>query len=89
MERLEIKVRPLTFGGLEHYFDGHTTISPKSNSAIEAIDSALFDLDAVEVGEIPDHLRDAHYAGGEKAGAGEKHQHFVFPARSEPSPLFR
>jgi len=31
MERLEIKVRPLTFGGLEHYFDGHTTISPQSN----------------------------------------------------------
>ena len=31
MERLEIKVRPLTFGGLEHYFDGHTTIEPKSN----------------------------------------------------------
>ena len=31
MERLEIKVRPLTFGGLEHYFDGHTTISPESN----------------------------------------------------------
>ena len=30
MERLEIKVRPLTFGGLEHYFDGHTTIKPKS-----------------------------------------------------------
>lgn len=31
MERLELKIRPLTFGGLEHYFDGHTTISPKSN----------------------------------------------------------
>ena len=31
LERLEIKVRPLTFGGLEHYFDGHTTIDPKSN----------------------------------------------------------
>ena len=31
MEKLELKVRPLTFGGLEHYFDGHTTIKPKSN----------------------------------------------------------
>ncbi|MBO5183017.1 MAG: DUF87 domain-containing protein [Bacilli bacterium] len=31
MERLEIKVRPLTFGGLENYFDGHTTIAPKSD----------------------------------------------------------
>lgn len=45
-------------------------ISPKSNSAIEAIDSALFDLDAVDVGEIPDHLRDAHYAGAKKLGHG-------------------
>ena len=34
MEKLEIKVRPLTFGGLEHYFDGHTTISPKSDFII-------------------------------------------------------
>lgn len=31
MEKLEIKVRPLITGGLEHYFNGHTTISPKSN----------------------------------------------------------
>ena len=31
MEKLELKVRPLISGGLEHYFDGHTTISPKSN----------------------------------------------------------
>ena len=31
LERLEIKIRPLTFGGLETYFDGHTSISPKSD----------------------------------------------------------
>ena len=31
MEKLEIKVRPLITGGLEHYFNGHTTISPKTN----------------------------------------------------------
>ncbi len=30
MERLELKVRPLT-KELKYYFDGHTTISPKSN----------------------------------------------------------
>ena len=34
MEKLEIKVRPLTFGGLETYFDGHTTIAPKSDFII-------------------------------------------------------
>ena len=31
MEKIEIKVRPLISGGLEHYFNGHTTISPRSN----------------------------------------------------------
>lgn len=31
MEKLELKIRPLITGGLEHYFNGHTTISPKSN----------------------------------------------------------
>ena len=30
MERLELKVRPLT-KELKYYFDGHTTISPKSD----------------------------------------------------------
>lgn len=34
MEKLEIKVRPLVSGGLEHYFDGHTTISLKSNFVV-------------------------------------------------------
>ena len=34
MEKLEIKVRSLVSGGLEHYFDGHTTISPKSNFVV-------------------------------------------------------
>lgn len=31
MEKLEIKVRPLINGGLEHYFDGKTSIKPQSN----------------------------------------------------------
>ena len=52
LERLEIKIRPLTYGGLEHYFDGHTTITPKSNfivfnireliNAEENVKNALF-----------------------------------------------
>ena len=52
MERLELKVRPLTYGGLEHYFDGHTTITPQSNfivfnireimNAEENVKNALF-----------------------------------------------
>ena len=31
MERLEMKLRPLVSGGLEYYFNGHTTIEPQSN----------------------------------------------------------
>lgn len=38
-------------------------LSPKSNSAITAIDNALADIRAGKAGEVPDHLRDAHYAG--------------------------
>ncbi len=34
--------------------------SPKSNSAYEAIEAALADLDKVDVGQIPDHLCDTH-----------------------------
>ena len=45
-------------------------ISPKSNSCIEAIDNALADLDKIDVGEIPTHLRDAHYAGAKTFGHG-------------------
>ena len=43
---------------------------PKSNSAIMAIDSALADLDNIETGDIPLHLKDAHYAGAKNLGRG-------------------
>ena len=38
-------------------------LSPKSNSAVTAIDAALADIRQGSVGDVPDHLRDAHYAG--------------------------
>ena len=37
-------------------------LSPKSNSAVTAIDAALADIRQGSVGDVPDHLRDAHYA---------------------------
>lgn len=43
---------------------------PKSNSAIMAIDSALSDLDKIDTGDIPDHLKDAHYSGAACLGRG-------------------
>ena len=45
-------------------------LSPKSNSAIMAIDSALSDVRSKNVGNIPDNLKDAHYKGAEKLGHG-------------------
>lgn len=45
-------------------------LSPKSNSAIIAIDSALSDIQKGSIGEIPDHLKDAHYKGAKDLGRG-------------------
>lgn len=45
-------------------------LSPKSNSAIMAIDAALADVRAGNYGDVPDHLRDAHYQGDKKLGRG-------------------
>ncbi|MCL2367927.1 MAG: replication-associated recombination protein A, partial [Oscillospiraceae bacterium] len=44
--------------------------APKSNSGICAIDAAMTDIQRGSSGEIPDHLKDAHYAGAKKMGRG-------------------
>lgn len=53
------------------------SLSPKSNSAIMAIDSALSDIRKGQVGQIPDHLRDGHYKGAKELGRaiGYKYPH--------------
>lgn len=43
---------------------------PKSNSAILAIDKALSDLENSNCGDIPMHLKDAHYSGATSLGGG-------------------
>ena len=48
--------------------------SPKSNSAISAIDEALADLKIGNVGDIPKHLRDAHYGGAKDLGIGTEYK---------------
>lgn len=45
-------------------------LSPKSNSAIMAIDEAMADIRKGNYGEIPAYLRDAHYQGAKKLGRG-------------------
>ncbi|CZR05171.1 replication-associated recombination protein A [Trichococcus ilyis] len=50
-------------------------LSPKSNSAYLALDSALADVRAGKSGEIPDNLRDSHYSGANKLGRGIGYQY--------------
>ncbi len=45
-------------------------LSPKSNSAIMAIDAALSDIQKGIGGEVPDHLKDAHFKGAKELGRG-------------------
>lgn len=44
--------------------------APKSNSGACAIDSALQDIENIDTGDIPDHLKDAHYKGSAALGHG-------------------
>jgi putative ATPase len=45
-------------------------LSPKSNSAVLAISEAISDIQNGNIGEVPDHLRDAHYKGAQELGRG-------------------
>ena len=45
-------------------------LSPKSNTAYKALDAALSDIRSGKSGDIPAHLKDAHYTGAAKLGRG-------------------
>jgi len=45
-------------------------LSPKSNTAYKALDQALSDIRNGKSGDIPNHLKDAHYAGAKTLGRG-------------------
>jgi putative ATPase len=47
----------------------------KSNSVILAIDAAAEDVRANRTLAVPEHLRDAHYAGAQKLGHGEGYKY--------------
>lgn len=50
--------------------------SPKSNSSYLAINSAVSDLNNKNIGDIPLHLKDAHYSGASNLGVkGYKYPH--------------
>lgn len=45
-------------------------LSPKSNSAYQALDAAIADIRQGKSGDIPLHLKDAHYQGAKALGRG-------------------
>lgn len=49
--------------------------APKSNSAIMAIDLALEDVSSGNYGDIPKHLKDAHYEGAKALGNGNDYKY--------------
>lgn len=50
-------------------------LSPKSNSAISAIDHAMDRIHQGNYGSIPQHLKDAHYKGAAKLGHGTDYKY--------------
>ncbi len=54
----------------------HAALAPKSNAVMLGIGEALADVRSGRVGEVPAHLRDAHYAGAAKLGHGLE---YVYP----------
>ena len=48
----------------------YCALAPKSNAAYNAINRAIADVRAGASGQVPVHLRDAHYAGAEQFGHG-------------------
>ena len=50
-------------------------LAPKSNAVIKAIDAASADVRAGKIGQVPPHLRDAHYGGSKKLGHGTTYEY--------------
>ena len=67
--------------------------APKSNAVITGIDRALGDVRAGRAGQVPAHLRDAHYAGAQALGHGKgylyphDYPHAVVAQQYLPDPL--
>ncbi|MGX7132515.1 replication-associated recombination protein A [Enterococcus songbeiensis] len=50
-------------------------LSPKSNSAMMALDDAIADIRSGKTGDVPDHLRDSHYKGAATLNRGVGYQY--------------
>jgi putative ATPase len=54
----------------------HLALAPKSNAVVRAIDAAQADVRSGLAGAVPPALRDSHYPGARKLGAGAR---YVYP----------
>ncbi|CAI2583181.1 putative AAA domain-containing protein [Apilactobacillus kunkeei] len=50
-------------------------LSPKSNTAMRAIDAAIAKIRTGNYGDIPAHLKDSHYSGAKKLGRGVNYKY--------------
>ena len=53
----------------------HLATAPKSNAAYLAIDAAIADVRSGRGGQVPAHLRDAHYPGAGRLGHGQGYRY--------------
>ncbi|WP_375544624.1 replication-associated recombination protein A [Brevibacterium casei] len=71
----------------------YLAMAPKSNASYKALDAAIADVRSGLVGEVPDHLRDAHYPGAKQLGHGKGYKyahnfpHSVAPQQHLPEAL--
>jgi len=71
----------------------HLATAPKSNASYHAVDAAIADVRAGGTGQVPLHLRDAHYPGAAALGHGKGYvyshdePHAVARQQYAPDPL--
>ncbi|SEN29166.1 replication-associated recombination protein A [Nonomuraea pusilla] len=53
----------------------HCALAPKSNAVVKAIGAAVGDVRRGLIGQVPGHLRDAHYPGAAKLGHGDGYKY--------------
>ena len=53
----------------------HLATAPKSNAAYLAVDAAIADVRSGRGGQVPAHLRDAHYSGAGRLGHGQGYRY--------------
>jgi putative ATPase len=53
----------------------YVATAPKSNTSITSVDAALGDVQSGRTLAVPEHLRDAHYAGAKRLGHGSGYQY--------------